>query len=253
MTPPLVGPAQAEAFVRDGYFVLERAVDAPTLDLLRAEADLGIADEAARIRSGDPGFVPVSVLHDRYVVTGRARQSAGLRRFLVSELTAAICRATVGADAWLFSETFVCKEPRNRRGWVWHQDSAYLVHAGFRDHPPNLSAWIAIDRMTEDNGTLQLLPWSVTGIRSVVDHDLDRPWDSEVASFGAHEPVTLPIEAGGIVVFSGLVPHASPPNRTDERRRAYLLQFSSRPVERDGRPFQLAVPVLRAGALQPAW
>lgn len=240
----------ARAFSLHGYCVLDRVVEPATLELLRVEADRAVEEEAALLRRGGPRFVPVSTLDDRYAVTGRARSSAALRSFAISELMAKICRAALGNDAWLFSETFVCKEPNNRHGWIWHQDAAYLAHAGF-SLPPNLSLWVAIDRMTEQNGTLQVLPWSLTGLRHLVPHDFTKPWDSdEMVSFGDFPPLILPVDAGSIVVMSGLLPHASSPNQTGERRRAYLLQFSPRPVERDGRPFQLAIPLLANGVAQ---
>jgi ectoine hydroxylase-related dioxygenase (phytanoyl-CoA dioxygenase family) len=240
--------AHAQAFEEHGYFVVEPALDAGTLALLQREADLGIEQEEESLRRGGQQFVPVSVLGDRYVISGRSEKSGELRRFLLGELMADICRAAIGPDAFLFSETFVCKMPRNQRGWIWHQDSSYLAHAGMGHYPPNLSVWVALDRMTEENGTLRLIPWSTSGIREVVPHDFSKPWDSdEVVSFGQHEEVTLPVEAGSIVVMSGVIPHASSPNRTGKVRRACLVQYSSVRIEKDGRPHQLAVPLLRGG------
>jgi ectoine hydroxylase-related dioxygenase (phytanoyl-CoA dioxygenase family) len=244
----LVTPAQAESYREHGYLVLDRVIDAPTLELLRAEADIAIEEEAAALRRADPRFVPVSSLDDRYVVSGRATKEPALRRLLLGNLMADLCRATIGPDAFLFSETFVCKMPHNRTGWIWHQDSSYLASVGLGHYPPNLSVWIAIDRATPDNGMLRILPWSTTGIRHVVPHDLDKPWDSdEVVSFGAHPETPLPVDAGSIVALSGLIPHASAPNATDETRRAYLVQYSSQRIEKDGRPHQLAIPLLVGG------
>jgi ectoine hydroxylase-related dioxygenase (phytanoyl-CoA dioxygenase family) len=244
----IVTPAHAESYRQHGYFVLDGVLDAPTLALLRGEADRAIEEEAAALRRADPRFVPVSSLDDRYVVSGSATKVPALRGLLLGELMAEICRAALGPDAFLFSETFVCKMPKSRTGWIWHQDSSYLASVGLGHYPPNVSVWIAIDRATPQNGMLRLLPWSVTGIHHVVPHDLSKPWDSdEVVSFGAHPETPVPVEAGSIVVSSGLIPHASAPNATDETRRAYLVQYSSQRIEKDGRPYQLAIPLLAGG------
>jgi ectoine hydroxylase-related dioxygenase (phytanoyl-CoA dioxygenase family) len=248
----IVTAAHAESYREHGYFVLDRAVDEATLAVLRHEADLGIEEEAESLRRGDARFVPVSTLDDRYVVNGRSRKTVAIRELLLGELMADICRASIGPEAYLFSETFVCKMPKNRTGWIWHQDSSYLASVGLGHYPPNLSVWIAIDRMTLENGTLRLVPWSLTGIREVVPHDLaNKPWDSDdVVNFGQHPETVFPVEAGSIVVFSGVIPHASAPNASDTVRRAYLVQYSSCPIEKDGRPVQLAVPLLLGGVHQ---
>lgn len=248
----IVTATHAESFREHGYFVLDRVVDDATLEVLRREADRGIEEEAAALRRDDPRFVPVSSLDDRYVISGRAAKAPAIRALLLGELMADICRSTIGPDAFLFSETFVCKMPHNRTGWIWHQDSSYLASIGLGHYPPNLSVWVAIDRMTTDNGTLRLMPWSVTGLRAVVHHDLaNKRWDSDdVVNFGQHPETVLPVDAGSVVVMSGVIPHASAPNGTDHVRRAYLVQYSSCPIEKDGRPHQLAIPLLRDGVHQ---
>ena len=43
--------------------------------------------------------------------------------------------------------------------FAWHQDSGY-VH---EDHEPYLTCWIALDDVTEENGSVYLLPYSRSG------------------------------------------------------------------------------------------
>jgi ectoine hydroxylase-related dioxygenase (phytanoyl-CoA dioxygenase family) len=247
----IVTPAHSDAYREHGYVVIPRALDEASVFALQREADLAIAEEAAALRRAEKRFVPVSTLDDRYVVSGRGVKTPALRALLLGELMAELCRATLGPDAYLFSETFVCKMPNNRTGWIWHQDSSYLAGVGLGHYPPNLSVWIAIDRMTSENGTLRVMPWSATGIRQVVPHDLDKPWDSdEVVNFGKQPEVVVPVEAGSIVAFSGLIPHASDPNRTAALRRAYLIQYSAQPISKDGRAYQLAEPLVVGGVHQ---
>jgi ectoine hydroxylase-related dioxygenase (phytanoyl-CoA dioxygenase family) len=242
-------PRWAERFAAEGYFVVERAFGGALLDGLRADADRAVAEERGRLERGEELHVPVSALDDRYVVSGFVRRSAFVRELVFSELLASVCRSALGDDAFLYSETFVCKAPRSASGWIWHQDSSYLDYVGCGHYPPNLGVWVALDDVDERNGALRVLPFSVRDVRAVVPHDLTKPWTSaEVVDFGPHDGgVLLPVPAGSLVVTSGALPHASDPNRTDRPRRAYLIQYSGQPVVKDGRPVQLAVPFLRGG------
>jgi ectoine hydroxylase-related dioxygenase (phytanoyl-CoA dioxygenase family) len=236
------------AFDREGYFIIERALEERLLAGLRGDADEAMAEERARLERGEERYVPVSEIDDRYVISGFVRRSAFARELVFGELAAAICKACLGEDAYLYSETFVCMAPHNRHGWIWHQDSSYLDYVGCGHYPPNLGVWVALDDVTEDRGAMCVLPFSVLDARKVVPHDLSKPWTSdEVVDFGRTDGVLLPVPAGSIIVTSGALPHASNPNRTDQPRRAYLIQYSGQPVLKEGSPVQLAVPLLRGG------
>lgn len=238
----------AEQFAREGYFVVERALEENLLEGLRRDANAAIAEERDRLMRGEERYVPVSELDDRYVVTGFVRRSEFMRRLVFGELAASICRSAIGDEAYLYSETFVCMAPHNRHGWIWHQDSSYLDYVGCGHYPPNLGVWVALDDMTTENGALRVLPFSVLDVRKVVPHDLSKPWTSEeVVDFGHHEGIPLLVPAGSIVVMDGALPHASDTNRTDRPRRACLIQYSRQPVLKDGKRVQMAVPFLCGG------
>lgn len=238
----------ARQFADEGYFVVERGIGNALLEDLRADADRAVAEERGRLERGEDLHVPVSRLDDRYVVSGFVRRSAAMRELVFGELMAAICRAALGGDAYFYSETFVCKAPRNEHGWIWHQDSSYLDYVGCGHYPPNLSVWVALDDMTTTNGALRVLPFSVLEVRRVVPHDFTLPWTSDdVVDFGGHEGLLLTVPAGSLVVMDGALPHASDVNHSDRPRRAILIQYSRQPVLKDGRPVQMAVPFLQGG------
>jgi ectoine hydroxylase-related dioxygenase (phytanoyl-CoA dioxygenase family) len=239
----------AQSFADEGYFVVQRALEQSVLDGLRRDADLAVAEERGRLERGEERYVPVSQLDDRYVISGFVRRSVCVRQFVFSELAASICRAALGNDAFLYSETFVCMAPHNEHGWIWHQDSSYLDYVGCGHYPPNLGVWVALDDMTTESGALRVLPFSVLDVRAVIPHDLTKPWTSDdVVDFGRRDGILLTVPAGSIVVMDGALPHASDTNRTDRPRRAYLVQYSRQPVLKDGKPVQLAVPFVQGGA-----
>jgi ectoine hydroxylase-related dioxygenase (phytanoyl-CoA dioxygenase family) len=238
----------AQSFADEGYFIVERALEQTLLEGLRSDADLAIAEERGRLARGEERYVPVSQLDDRYVITGFVRRSNFVRQLVFSELAASICRAALGDEVFLYSETFVCMAPHNEHGWIWHQDSSYLDFVGCGHYPPNLGVWVALDDATAESGALSVLPFSVLDVRKVIPHDLTKPWTSDdVVDFGRRDGILLPVPAGSIVVTSGALPHASGTNRTDRPRRAYLIQYSRQPVLKDGKPVQMAVPFLRGG------
>lgn len=247
-----IGESAAERFRHDGYFVVERCVEPAALAALREAADRAVAEEEARLRSDEARFVPVSSLDDRYVVSGFVKRDPRVREFLLGSLMAEVCRASLGPNAYLFSDTFVCKAPNNEHGWIWHQDSSYLDYVGCGHYLPNLSVWIALDDMTIDNGSLRVIPFSVLDVRKVVAHDLSLAWTSDdVVKFDNHENNRLlVIPAGSLVALDGALPHASDRNRSPAPRRAYLVQYSRTPVEKDGKPIQLAIPLLIDGIHQ---
>lgn len=238
-------------FGEDGFFVLEAALDAVRLGMLQHEADLAIEAEEERIRNNASDVEHITELGRRYFVIHRSRTRMDLRAFLFSPLMTDVCARLVGPDAYLFTELFVCKRPGPGTSFGWHQDHGYVDYFGFGDHAPNVSVWVALDDMSERNGTLRVLPFSRGGTRVTAKHRPLPGGTDIVADFEGGEGELLEMPAGSIVVMSGNLPHASGPNVTRATRRAYLFQYSKAPVLIDGtKPAQMAVPVLRGGKVQ---
>jgi ectoine hydroxylase-related dioxygenase (phytanoyl-CoA dioxygenase family) len=128
----------------------------------------------------------------------------------------------------------------------WHQDSGYVK----TPHKPYLSCWCALDDLTEENGTVYMLPYSRAGTRTRVDHVKDEKTNDMVGYTGADpgEPVICP--AGSIAVFSSTCFHRSGANRTNKQRRVYLAQYSPEAILKEGKPIILAEPFLKDGQRQ---
>ncbi len=109
----------------------------------------------------------------------------------------------------------------------WHQDASF-----FETTPQTVTTfWFALEDATLDNGCLWVQPGgqaSPLRERYVCEHTpdgprlrmqaLDRsPWP------GTADAVPLPVPAGTLVVFGGLLPHYSAPNRSPRSRLAYTL------------------------------
>jgi ectoine hydroxylase-related dioxygenase (phytanoyl-CoA dioxygenase family) len=152
-----------------------------------------------------------------------------------------IAQAALGDTVYLFNEQYVVKAAERGMKFGWHQDSGFIPYA----HRPYLTCWIALDDVTEANGTVYLLPYSRAGTRDVVEHVREEETNDMVGYFGNDpgDPVLVP--AGSIACFSSTVFHRSGPNATDRMRRVYLAQYSSEPIPNGNgtAPRHLAVPI----------
>ena len=152
--------------------------------------------------------------------------SPTVRQFLFSDLMAEVARAALGDTVYLFNEQYVVKAAERGMRFGWHQDSGFIGYP----HAPYLTCWIALDDVSEANGTVYLLPYARAGTRDVVTHVRDEETNDMIGYFGDDpgDPVIVP--AGSIACFSSTVFHRSGPNTTDHIRRVYVAQYSAEPL-----------------------
>jgi ectoine hydroxylase-related dioxygenase (phytanoyl-CoA dioxygenase family) len=214
---------QKRQFKEEGYFLLERAVPQAHLELLRDEAQYAIERVERAMDEQNTDALGPNYRNRRYFSANVFKDRPVLRQFLFSELMADICRATIGPEAFLFYEQYVIKCADKGMKFSWHQDSGYV---GF-DHTPYLTCWIPLDDVNEENGTVYLLPFSQTGIRTMVKHVRDPNNNNDmVGYFGSHRGIPIIAPAGSIACFSSLLFHCSGSNLTSKMRRVYLAQYS---------------------------
>ena len=115
-------------------------------------------------------------------------------------------------------------------------------------HRPYLTTWTPLDDVTEENGTIYVLPQSELGIRTWVAHEKDPATNDWVGYFGSSRGVPVIIPAGSMAIFSSYTFHSSGANRTPAMRRVFLTQYSAEPILRnDGTIWANAVPVHAGG------
>jgi ectoine hydroxylase-related dioxygenase (phytanoyl-CoA dioxygenase family) len=218
----LVTPAMLEQYRTEGYFILDGVLSPDELELLRAGAQYSMDRLDARMAEAGVDRLGINARGKRYFSEMVYRERPELRSFGFGPTMAAICRAVLGPQAYLFWEQYVIKAADPDTTFAWHQDSGY-VH---EDHDPYLTCWIALDDVTEENGSVYLLPYSRSGIRSYVKHVRIDTGDA-VCYFGSDPGMPVTASAGSIVCFSSTVIHRSGANLTDRLRRVYLLQYSA--------------------------
>ena len=218
---------QKQQFKDEGYMILESVIPENYLELLRGECQAFIDKMNKRMDEQGTDVIGINHRNQRYFVSNCFREQPSLREFLFSDLMAVVCQATLGDDAYLFWEQYVVKGAETGMKFSWHQDSGYV---GYPDHKPYLTCWCPLDDVSEENGTVHLLPYSRSGIRSWVKHIVEEDSNDKVGYFGSDPGLVAEVPAGSIVAFSSVVFHSSGTNTTDQMRRVYLAQYSCEPI-----------------------
>ena len=120
-----------------------------------------------------------------------------------------------GADLLLWRTNFFVKY-KGTRAIPWHQDFNYWP----LEPPIIVSAWIAIDASTKENGNLQLIPGSH---RKIIPHVKATPdvQFQEMADAGYYDPdqlIDLEMQPGEFILFNERTLHHSKANNSNLRR-----------------------------------
>ena len=240
VSSPQITRAQLEQFRDEGFFVLKNVMPKSDLEALRDECERLVAERDREMDRLGVDTIDLDHRGSRYFIHAHGKSPA-VERFLHSDLMARIARAALGPTVYLFNEQYVVKAAERGMKFGWHQDSGFIPYA----HRPYLTCWVALDDVTEENGTVYLLPYSRAGTRDFVDHVHDEETNDLIGYFGDDpgDPVIVP--AGSVVSFSSTLFHRSGPNTTDQMRRVYVAQYSAEPIltEDGSRPRHLADPL----------
>ena len=213
-----VTEAQARQYDEDGFFVLEDALGASEVEALIAAIDPFEERGADALRELEGGRFFIARADEITFTTHLVLQSPALREFTRSPLLTGVCADLLGPDVRLYWDQAVYKKPGTESPFPWHQDNGYA----FVEPQQYLTCWVALTDTTEENGC----PWVVPRLhrRGTLAHQY-----SDIGFVCLRDPadaVAVPVQAGSIVVFSSLTPHSTGPNRTDEVRKAYIVQYA---------------------------
>lgn len=233
---------QRTGYREDGYAVLDSVIPEATLTKLDQSCRKVIARTDARDNSAPETDDDLDA-RQAYFEPAHPDQYESIAEFSSGPLCAAILRGTLGPTAYLMLAQYTIKTAASDLAFEWHQDAAYLPESS----AGTVNLWCALDDMTEENGTLYIMPNSKIGL----EEDQPGPENGRIAEALADEvgtPFVAP--AGSIVIFASNVFHRSGPNTTRKMRRALTLEFSEHPLldQQTMQPLMWAIPVLRSGA-----
>ena len=241
-----ISAEQVEQYKQEGYTVLESVIPSGHLEALRSEAQHHIDLMHAEMDKQGSDTLGISHRDKRYFISNKHPDSEALQSFLFSDFMAEITKAILGEDVYLFYEQYVIKAAEKGMKFSWHQDSGFVDF----EHQPYLSCWCALDDMTEENGTIYVLPYDRAGTKELVPHVREESTNDKVGYHGDDPGVPVIVPAGSIALFSSLTFHRSGENTTPKMRRSYLAQYSATPMGNDDASkgtTTLAVPFLKGG------
>lgn len=136
------------------------------------------------------------------------------------ELLKVVHQMVGSEEAVLSSDMVLLKPPRVGREKPWHQDMAYYK---FQPGTKVVGVWVALDEASVENGSMQLLP--ELRKRGEIFHFIRRDWQICDAEILGRRSVAAPLQPSGLLFFDAMLPHGTPENRTNLRRRAVQFHY----------------------------
>jgi phytanoyl-CoA hydroxylase len=167
----------------------------------------------------DMGSVSFEVFDQGFRKIGRpSRAHSAFQALTENPRLIGFLESLIGPKPIVYGDQALCKPARIGSAKPWHQDGAYFH---YEPYEAGVDVWIALDDAGVENGCMHVLPGGhLTGPRKHV-HLEDCTVEPGRLDVSGAMPVEL--RAGGIMLFSTLLPHYTPANRSEHRRRA--LQF----------------------------
>lgn len=175
---------------------------------------------------------------------------AGLNAFRTSPRLMELVMPLLGPDLNSITNQMHYKNPGDGVSFQMHQDCAFRKpDASYRDLWANfLQTAIAVDPATEENGCLQLVPYSHRERKALLEGGYEG-WESNSANRRALE--ALPpaenglMDPGDVLIWNPYTIHGSQPNRSARSRRVYINGFARADATDHG------VRALEAGRVAP--
>jgi ectoine hydroxylase-related dioxygenase (phytanoyl-CoA dioxygenase family) len=242
--------ADIEQFHRDGFLLVEELFSAAEVQALTDE--IGGDRVAANVRLRQDGGGKAARLSIWHELGNDIWAAASTDPRIVNAV-----RLLVGEDVSFFHGKAMLKEARSGGAWVWHQDYGYWYNQGFA-YPRMISAFVALDPATRENGCLQVL--KASHLLGRLDHvkvgDQTGADPDRVAMLVPYlELVHVEMKPGSVLFFHCNLLHQSDPNESDRDRRSFIMCYTalSNPQLVDQRTYEhKSCPVGPPGGILPA-
>lgn len=247
----LLSTEQIAAFESDGFVYGVTILTDVQIELLRNELVemMGPNDEHRELfyefhnnESADPDRVLFHAL-------GAWRVSRAFHDLVFHRHIAALAEQLLRGPVRFWHDQLFVKPARDGAVVAWHQDYSYWTRTRPMAH---LTCWIGLDDSTEENGCVHYVPgshkWNLlprTGLANDMNAVLDVLTPEQREQF---KPVSIVLKAGQASFHHPLMLHGSYENRSDQPRRAAVINFIRDGVVSDSdEPLLEGVPVIPKG------
>lgn len=209
-----------------GFVRLPKLLDPAALDMLAAS--FAHHEDACVPRSAQVLFVhtpppPETPPFDELMLQwlNPHKRPAPLSTFPLAEQLRPLVESLLGEPAVLFQDLLLDKGESQRNRFAWHQDYPFWPV----DEPRGLVVWAPLDPVDAYAGGLVIAACShLSGIGPAIDLHTGSPQPNtagDVVDLQAYEQVCPELGPGDALAFLPLTWHASAPNRSGHRRRAW--------------------------------
>jgi len=215
---------QVETYRREGYVIARGLFDASEIDLLRraAKEDRELDRHSFGRADGEGGTVRLSLWN--HPGDGIYGMFARCERMVRS------AEKLLEGEVYHYHSKMIMKDARVGGAWTWHQDYGYWYQNGVL-WPLLTSVSIAVDRSTQQNGCLQVIPRSheLGRIEHVQSGDQAGADRERVDAVLERLPlVHCEMEPGDAIFFHANLLHRSDMNRSDEPRWSMICCYNAR-------------------------
>jgi len=220
---------QVDFFREEGYLAVERITTDEEMERMRAAYDDIFARRAGREEGheydlagpDEEGTEPAlpQILEPR-------KYADELRDTLYEANALAISTQLLGPGCHVAGAHAILKPARTGVATPWHQDIAYWDPAS---DDLALSVWMPLQPATIENGCMHFIPRTHHSDVAPHHHIDDNPkipgLEMDEGHFDLSTAVACPLPAGGATFHYSKTCHYTPPNLSEEPRRAFVLGF----------------------------
>jgi phytanoyl-CoA hydroxylase len=223
-----LSPELVEQYNRVGFLVVPALLTGDEVEELRDRIADIVSGRVKTYRDADieyePGAPLVRKLENVRKLNHCERNDAVLLRTARHPGILDVVESLIGPDIKLLGEQLFMKPPGGIEK-TYHQDSPYFPI----DPPALVSAWVALDDVTEENGCLKVIVGShLSGAMPhsdawMVGERQDMKIPDQYIDRSREVPIVM--SAGTVSFHHSLLMHASGPNRSTQSRRGLAMHY----------------------------
>lgn len=224
-------PAQIAFYQEHGYLAIEAIMPADEIAVVRRIYDRLFNEDRAQTGRDTYDLTGAKDRGKKEAIPQILQPAKYAPALLETQMVAnlkAMMQQLHGPETKMVGDHAINKPPHNAAATPWHQDEAYWNPA--REYS-SLSVWIPLQPATKQNGCMYFVPGShrieIVPHRPIGDDPRTPGLEVVPGAFDFSSAVACELPAGGATFHHGRSLHYTPPNNSDDFRRAYIAMGSA--------------------------